>query len=182
MTPSFAALVDALAFAAHKHRDQRRKDPEASPYINHPIALVRVLSVEAGVDDIDVLCAAALHDTLEDTETSVDELQARFGTAITGMVLEVSDDRSLDQATRKQRQIEHAGQLSRGAALIKLADKISNLRDVAASPPPSWPLLRRQAYFDWAKQVIDGLRGVHPPLEALFDASYALRPADPEPG
>jgi GTP diphosphokinase / guanosine-3',5'-bis(diphosphate) 3'-diphosphatase len=169
-------FLDALAFAAHKHRDQRRKDVEASPYINHPIALARVLGVEAGVDDTDVLCAALLHDTIEDTETSEDELRDRFGDRIASIVLEVTDDRSLDKPARKAAQIEHAPHLTREAAQVKLADKICNLRDVAQSPPPDWPLQRRRDYFDWAARVIDGLRGAHAGLEALFDRAYAARP------
>ena len=176
MSDASIVLIDALAFAADKHRDQRRKDVPASPYINHPIALARVLRVEAGIDETNVLCAALLHDTIEDTETTQAELQQRFGERIAGIVAEVTDDRSLDRATRKQRQVEHAPHLSREAAMVKLADKICNLRDVTNSPPPAWPLQRRQEYFDWAKQVIDGLRGAHSGLEQLFDAAYANRP------
>ena len=176
MSDASAVLVDALAFAADKHRDQRRKDVPASPYINHPIALARVLRVEVGIDETDVLCAALLHDTIEDTETTLDELLQRFGQRIASIVDEVTDDRSLDRATRKQHQVEHAPHLSREAALVKLADKICNLRDVTNSPPPAWPLQRRREYFDWAKLVIDGLRGAHAGLEQLFDAAYAQRP------
>ena len=181
MTPT-ARLLDALAFAAHKHRDQRRKDVDASPYINHPIALARVLSVEAGIDDEDVLIAAILHDTVEDTDTTIEELRERFGERIASLVGEVTDDTTLDRATRKRLQIEHAPELTREAALIKLADKICNLRDVADNPPPDWPLARRREYFEWACQVIDGLRGAHPPLEQAFDRAHALCPADEAPG
>ncbi|MBD8526099.1 HD domain-containing protein [Pseudomarimonas arenosa] len=170
-------LIDALAFAAHKHRDQRRKDIEASPYINHPIALLRVLRLEAGVQDLQVLCAALLHDTIEDTETTEEELEQRFGRVITGIVIEVTDDKRLDKATRKRAQVEHAPHLTLQAAQVKLADKICNLRDVAQSPPPDWSLQRRQQYFDWAKEVIDGLRGANAELEALFDAAFELRPS-----
>jgi guanosine-3',5'-bis(diphosphate) 3'-pyrophosphohydrolase len=169
-------LFDALAFAADKHRMQRRKDAEASPYINHPIALARVLSNEAGMSETIVLSAALLHDTLEDTNTTEEELRARFGETVTGIVVEVTDDKSLEKNMRKALQIEHAPRLSREAKLVKLADKICNLRDVAETPPASWSLKRRQEYFDWAKQVVDGLRGVHPKLEALFDSAYAKRP------
>jgi guanosine-3',5'-bis(diphosphate) 3'-pyrophosphohydrolase len=175
-TPSPSVLIDALAFAAYKHRNQRRKDAAASPYINHPIALARVLAVEAGVRDEGVLIAAILHDTVEDTETTIDELRLRFGRRIADVVAEVTDDRTLVKATRKQLQIAHAASLSRRAKQVKLADKICNLRDVAAAPPTGWPLRRQREYFDWAKRVVDRLRGVHPPLEALFDAAYALRP------
>lgn len=171
-------LIRALAFAAHKHRDQRRKDAQASPYINHPIALADVLANEAGIDDIAVLCAAILHDTVEDTETTPEELAAHFGERIRDIVLEVTDDKALAKAERKQAQIDHAPHISPEAQLVKLADKICNLRDMIDAPPADWPLARRQQYFDWAKQVIDGLRGRHARLEALFDAAYARKPRD----
>jgi GTP diphosphokinase / guanosine-3',5'-bis(diphosphate) 3'-diphosphatase len=171
-----ALIFRALAFAAHKHRDQRRKDAEASPYINHPIALAEVLAGEGGVDDAEVLAAALLHDTIEDTATTPEELRAAFGERIAGMVAEVTDDKSLPKAERKRLQVEHAAGVSAGAKLVKLADKICNLRDVADRPPAKWDLARRQEYFEWAKQVIDRLRGAHPGLEAAFDAAYRLKP------
>jgi guanosine-3',5'-bis(diphosphate) 3'-pyrophosphohydrolase len=171
-----ATLIGALAFAADKHRNQRRKDAEASPYINHPITLAKILVVEAGVEDGAVLCAAVLHDTIEDTETSYPELAGQFGREIADVVLEVTDDKSLPKAQRKQLQIDHAPHLSRPARLVKLADKIANLRDVADHPPSQWPLERRREYFDWAKRVVDGIRGTHDRLEAAFDAAYARRP------
>ena len=173
---STQTLVDALAFAADKHRRQRRKDAEASPYINHPIALARVLSVEAGLADAKLLAAAVLHDTLEDTETSYEELRERFGRAVAAVVLEVTDDKTLPKEERNRLQIEHAAHISRRAKLVKLADKICNVRDVAANPPHGWPLERRREYFDWAKQVVDRMRGTHRRLERLFDEAYASRP------
>ena len=171
-----ALLLRALAFAAHKHRDQRRKDAQASPYINHPIALAEVLAGEGGVADIEVLAAALLHDTVEDTDTSFEELCAGFGARIAGMVAEVTDDKNLEKSERKRQQIEHAAGISAGAKLVKLADKICNLRDVADRPPAQWGLERRQEYFEWAKRVIDRLRGIHPRLEAAFDAAYLRKP------
>jgi len=170
-------LLLAIGFAANKHRDQRRKDAVASPYINHPIALANVLANEAGIDDERVLIAAILHDTIEDTETSEQELIREFGQEITGIVLEVTDDKTLSKPERKRLQIEHAPTISRRAKLVKLADKICNLRDIASSPPPDWSLSRRQEYYDWAKAVIDGLRGVHPGLESIFDEAYRARPS-----
>jgi guanosine-3',5'-bis(diphosphate) 3'-pyrophosphohydrolase len=169
-------LLRALAFAAHKHRDQRRKDAEASPYINHPIALAEILAGEGGVTDIEVLAAALLHDTIEDTATTDAELRAEFGDRIADMVVEVTDDESLPKADKKRLQIERAPGLSQGAKLVKLADKICNLRDVADRPPAKWTLERRQEYFEWASRVIDGVRGVHPRLEAVFDAAYRRKP------
>jgi len=179
MKSGLALLLKALAFAAHKHRDQRRKDPDASPYINHPIALADVLVNEGGVDDAEVLCAALLHDTVEDTATTHEELVDAFGPRVARIVAEVTDDTTLGKAERKRLQVEHAPRLSPEAKLVKLADKICNLRDVAQRPPASWDLARRREYFDWAKRVVDGLRGATSEeirrLEAAFDAAYGMR-------
>lgn len=169
-------IVNALSFAAHKHRDQRRKDIDASPYINHPIALVNILVNEAGIADAAVICGALLHDTVEDTETTPTELEEKFGKEVCGIVMDVTDDKSLPKDIRKQRQIDHAAHACHKAKLVKLADKISNLRDMATTPPPDWSLERRQTYFDWAKAVVDRIRGTHDVLEKLFDEAYAERP------
>ncbi|HEY2559196.1 MAG TPA: HD domain-containing protein [Caldimonas sp.] len=169
-------MLRAAAFAARKHRDQRRKDAEASPYINHPLELARVLAEVGGVTDAATLCAALLHDTIEDTDTTRDELVREFGAEIAALVGEVSDDKSLAKADRKRMQVEHAATLSDKAKRVKLADKISNLSDVARSPPADWSLERRREYFDWARSVIDRLRGVDATLEAAFDAAYLARP------
>ena len=169
-------LVTAAAFAARKHRNQRRKDDAASPYINDPLALADLLVNEAGVSDLDTVVAALLHDTIEDTETTAAEVEEGFGPRIRAIVEEVTDDKRLDKPARKQAQIDHAPRLSEPARAVKLADKICNLRDVVANPPAGWSLQRRRAYFDWAKLVIDGLRGSHPRLEALFDEAYGRRP------
>ncbi|MCU7878439.1 MAG: HD domain-containing protein [Candidatus Thiodiazotropha sp. (ex Lucinoma borealis)] len=169
-------LIRTLAFAARKHRDQRRKDVEASPYINHPITLADILVNEGSVTDIETLITALLHDTIEDTDTTVDEIESEFGLVVAGLVMEVTDDNSLSKLERKELQIQHAPYLSKKARLVKLADKIANLRDVYQSPPIEWSLQRKQAYFDWAKAVIDGLRGTHDDLEAIFDAAYKNRP------
>ncbi|OGA65145.1 MAG: phosphohydrolase [Betaproteobacteria bacterium RIFCSPLOWO2_12_FULL_65_14] len=176
MKAELALLLKALAFAAHKHRDQRRKDAQASPYINHPIALADLLVNEGGVTDVEVLCAALLHDTVEDTATKQAELEEAFGARIAAIVAEVTDDKKLPKAERKRLQVEHAGALSPEAKVVKLADKICNLRDVAIRPPAHWDLARRREYFDWAKRVVGGVRGAHPRLEAAFDAAYSKRP------
>jgi guanosine-3',5'-bis(diphosphate) 3'-pyrophosphohydrolase len=169
-------LLKALEFAAEKHRLQKRKDVKASPYINHPIALANILGNEGHVIDIEILCAALLHDTIENTDTTAEELSTKFSPSICNIVMEVTDDKTLPSEQRKQLQIEHAAQLSNKAKLVKLADKIANLREITDRTPADWSLQRRQAYFDWGKQVIDQLRGVHPQLEAAFDIAYAKRP------
>jgi len=165
-------ISKALVFAAHKHAGQRRADAEATPYINHPIALLNILLNEGGISDADVLVAAILHDTIEDTDTSREELEQAFGSRVAGLVLEVTDDQGLSKQQRKRRQIEHAPHLTPAARLLKLADKIANLRDITNIPPVGWTPERKRGYYDWAKQVIDGLRGTHAALEALFDAVY----------
>lgn len=169
-------LIKALTFAANKHRNQRRKNADAFPYINHPISLVNILCNEVHITDINLICAALLHDTVEDTETTAEELLNEFGREISNIVMEVTDDQTITvRQKRKQLQIEHASHISEQAKLLKLADKISNLRDLVVDPPATWSLARRREYFEWSKQVIDQLRGTHPELEELFDHAYSRR-------
>ena len=163
-------FLKALVFAADKHKNQRRKDADASPYINHPIALANILVNEGGVTDINVLCGAILHDTIEDTETTKEELIQQFGEKITSIVLDVTDDKTLLKAERKLKQIEHASHASHEAKLVKLADKISNLRDILSSPPRDWSEDRKKEYFDWAGKVVDQIRGTNSKLENIFDS------------
>ncbi|MBN8884604.1 MAG: HD domain-containing protein [Rudaea sp.] len=153
----------ALKFASQKHAGQTRKDAAATPYITHPIA-VRDLLVEHGVTDSDVLCAALLHDTVEDTQTTAAELSTLFGSRVAELVLAVTDDKSLPKAERKRLQVEHAPQLPAGAKLVKLADKICNVRDVIDNPPP-WPTERKREYLQLAARVAGGLRGTNARLE-----------------
>ncbi|MFZ1792542.1 MAG: HD domain-containing protein [Anaerolineae bacterium] len=168
-----AKLFSALVFAANKHRDQRRKDAPGSPYINHVLCVANLLAGDGNVTDEDVLLAAVLHDTVEDTATTFDELTAHFGPRVAGFVREVTDDRALPKQTRKQLQIEHAPHLSEGAKQIKLADKTCNVRDINNDPPADWSLERRIAYLDWAESVVAGCRGANPALEKLFDRVLA---------
>ena len=166
-------FLRALNFAATKHRDQRRKDSRQTPYINHPITVANILLNEAGVTDEVVLISALLHDTVEDTDTTLDELAQQFGVAVRDVVAEVTDDKSLPKAERKQAQIEHAAGLSDRAKLVKLADKISNVRDTVIAPPEGWPLARIDEYLEWGKAVVAPIRGTNAQLESLFDQAYA---------
>jgi guanosine-3',5'-bis(diphosphate) 3'-pyrophosphohydrolase len=161
-------LLKAIDFAARKHRDQRRKDEEASPYINHPISVSLLLAEIGDVTDPEVLSAAILHDTLEDTDTTLEELEAAFGVRICKLVQEVTDNKKLPKTKRKELQIEHASQLSPDAVLIKLGDKISNVLDVTHSPPADWNLQRRKDYLDWAEAVVKKCPRVNGALEAHF--------------
>jgi GTP diphosphokinase / guanosine-3',5'-bis(diphosphate) 3'-diphosphatase len=166
-------LIRAIRFAAQKHRDQRRKD--ASPYINHPIELVHILAIEAGIDDLVVLVAAALHDTVEDTETTEAELRAAFGDAVTDIVMEVTDDQTLERAERYKIALDKTRYYSKGAKLVRLADKISNIRDAIKTPPPAWSPINVAQHLDQALAIRTALRGTHAELERLFDESYTLR-------
>ena len=168
-----AVIERAYTVAERAHEGQKRKSGE--PYITHPIAVAQILA-DLGIGS-KAVAAALLHDTVEDTATTHEELVDAFGSRIARIVAEVTDDTELPKADRKRLQIEHAPLLSREAKLVKLADKLCNLRDVADHPPAKWDLQRRREYFDWAKQVVDGLRGVHPRLEAAFDAAYAKMPS-----
>ncbi|MBE9139083.1 bifunctional (p)ppGpp synthetase/guanosine-3',5'-bis(diphosphate) 3'-pyrophosphohydrolase [Nodosilinea sp. LEGE 07088] len=173
MTLPTTALLDAIHFAATKHRDQRRKDPAASPYINHPIRVAQLLASTGTVTDLVTLQGALLHDTVEDTDTTPDELTELFGPEVQQVVAEVTDDKSLPKGDRKRLQIEHAPHLSHRAKQIKMADKIANIQDVTLSPPADWSAQRRQDYLDWSEQVVAGCRGANAALEALFDQSLA---------
>ena len=161
-------ILKAAHFAAQKHRDQRRKDKHVSPYIIHPISVALAITQIGGVDDPEILAAALLHDTLEDTETTPEELEAEFGKKVCEYVLDVSDDKTLPKDERKIRQIEHAKKISKGAALIKLGDKISNVTDVINSPPVDWDINRRKEYLDWAEKVIKNCPKVNDRMENKF--------------
>ena len=173
MSNDLVLVLDAATFAADKHRLQRRKDADASPYINHPLALADILARVGAVEDAKVIAAALLHDTVEDTETSIEELEARFGNRVASMVAEVTDDKSLSKEERKRLQIAKSASKSPGAKLVKLADKIANLRDLVSSPPADWSDERLIQYFEWARQVVEGLRGTNASLEAAFDEAYS---------
>ncbi len=162
-------LLKAVAFAAEKHKNQRRKDTQSSPYINHPIALANLLAHEGEITNNEVLCAALLHDTIEDTQTTQAELIEHFGVKIASIVMEVSDNKFLSKEKRKQAQIDHTPHISLEAKLVKLADKICNLRDVINAPPKDWSIARRVEYFDWASQVVKGVKGINPNLEEIFE-------------
>jgi len=169
----YVPLLSALHFAAGRHRDQRRKGAEGSPYINHLIEVAEILAREGAVRDPVTLQAAVLHDTLEDTHTTPEELEARFGPEVRRVVEEVTDDKRLPKQERKRLQVEHAPGLSERARLVKIADKISNARSVAVTPPADWPLDRRREYLRWTERVVAGCRGCSAPLEALYDRVLA---------
>ncbi len=168
-----SAFFEALRFAAERHAHQRRKGVEATPYINHPIAVAETLWRVGGVRDPALLIAALLHDLVEDTDTGLEELTQRFGAQVSALVAEVSDDKSLPKQQRKQLQIEHASQRSDGAKQLKLADKLCNITDLAEAPPAGWSLQRQRDYLEWTAAVVAGLLGVNPALEQEYLRQYA---------
>lgn len=169
---SFGQFLDALLFAAERHSSQRRKGLDHQPYINHLIQVTGLLWQVGGVRDPVTLTAGLLHDSIEDTGASPQEIGARFGGEVLALVLEVTDDKSLPKSERKRLQVEHAPHKSLRAKQVKLADKISNVRDVIANPPADWSPERRQEYLEWARQVVAGLRGANPLLESEFDRLF----------
>lgn len=165
---SVELLFRALLFAADRHASQTRKGVTEIPYINHCIQVAEYLARVAGIDDVEILAAALLHDTVEDTGTTPEELEREFGSGICGIVMELSDDKRLPKQRRKQLQIEHAPQRSSGAVQIKLADKLANVIDVVDDPPRDWPLQRRIEYLDWTERVVDSLPRANPQLLELY--------------
>ena len=166
-------FLKALHFAADKHRYQKRKGEDASPYINHPIYVAQILSDIAGVTDVEILSGAVLHDTVEDTDASLHDIELAFGLNVARIVEEVSDDKSLKKKARKQAQIDHASHISREGALVKVADKIANIRDVASNPPADWDTERRKDYLDWAEMVVARCKPESPELVRYFEESLA---------
>ncbi len=178
-------ILHAAHFAARKHADQRRKNAAASPYVNHPLEVAHILATVGGVTDEDILVAAILHDTVEDTDTTADELAEVFGERVAGLVMECTDDKSLPKAERKRLQVVHAPTKSPEAKQIKLADKTSNLRGILTDPPADWSVSRQREYVEWAERVVEGLVGVNRAMDEAVRAVLAegletLRAADDE--
>eukprot|EP00026_Physarum_polycephalum_P014121 Phypoly_transcript_14597.p1 GENE.Phypoly_transcript_14597~~Phypoly_transcript_14597.p1 ORF type:complete len:210 (+),score=34.85 Phypoly_transcript_14597:99-728(+) len=168
-----ASLLRALNFAAFKHRAQVRKDSTRTPYINHPIGVAYILAEEGKVDDIVVLQAALLHDTVEDTDTTLEEIEREFGVDVRNVVNEVTDNKSLSKGDRKKAQVDHAPVMSQAAKLVKMADKLYNLRDIIRDAPASWDSERVQGYFVWAKKVLEGTKGINAGLEKALSDVFA---------
>lgn len=166
-------VLKAADFAAQKHRDQRRKDSFGTPYINHPLGVAWILASIGKIEDPEILAAGLLHDTVEDTHTTLDELSEAFGPRVRNVVAEVTDDKSLPKSERKRAQIRNASHKSLEAKLVKLADKLYNLRDLRRGPPRAWSPKRAQGYFVWAKFVVDGLRGTNAELENALDEEFS---------
>jgi hypothetical protein len=165
-------VLHAANFAAEKHKKQKRKDAEGTPYINHPLAVAMFIT-NSGVDDLATIQAAILHDTVEDTDTSLEELEKEFGQEVAGIVKECSDDKSLAKDVRKKMQIEHAAAASHKAKLVKLADKLHNLSSLLISPPSFWDAERIQGYFCWSHIVVEACKGTNEILEEQLNNVFA---------
>lgn len=159
-------LLQATKFAAEKHAHRRRKNADATPDINHPIEVAEHLARVGGISDEDVLIAALLHDTIEDTKTSYEEIETIFGTRVANIVMECTDDKSLAKSERKRLQIVNAPRKSSEAKCVKLADKTCNLASILVDPPVGWSMQRQQEYFEWAERVVQGLLGVNHHLDS----------------
>ena len=165
-------LMKAAHFAATRHSAQRRKGASAEPYVNHLLEVAELVSSALSEPDTNLVIAALLHDTVEDVGVTKEELIANFGQDVADLVLEVTDDKSLPKQERKRLQIVNAPKKTERAQVIKLADKISNLRAILASPPSDWSVERQRQYFEWARQVVDALSAPNPGLKLEFDRLY----------
>jgi (p)ppGpp synthase/HD superfamily hydrolase len=163
------AVLRAADAAARWHTHQRRKGIAQEPYINHLLEVASLVTEATGGTDPSLVIAALLHDAVEDQGVTSETLASEFGKHVADIVMELSDDKALPKEERKRKQVESAPKKSRGAKLIKLADKTSNLRAVANSPAPDWSVERRREYVEWAKSVVTGVRGTSPWLERQFD-------------
>lgn len=166
---NLAKILDAAIFAAEKHQGDVRKNKQRSPYITHPLLVAQAITQIGEIKDTAILAAAILHDTIEDTDTTREEIRDRFGEEILSIVLEVTDDKTLPKMVRKRLQVAHAAELSYEAKIVKLGDKLINCRDILNDPPDYWPLKRRQDYIQWGADVLYRIRGTNPQLEAAFD-------------
>jgi (p)ppGpp synthase/HD superfamily hydrolase len=166
-------VSDAYAFAAERHVRQRRKGVKEEPYINHLVEVAALVAAAIEGKDPNLTAAAVLHDTLEDTRTSFEELVKRFNRDVADLVAEVTDDKTLPKQVRKDLQVADTPKKSSRAKIIKMADKISNLRSLVNSPPGNWSEERKRIYLDWARQVVEGARGVNAWLEDVFDGAAA---------
>jgi GTP diphosphokinase / guanosine-3',5'-bis(diphosphate) 3'-diphosphatase len=175
-------VLKAADAAARWHVHQRRKGPAEEPYINHLVEVAMLAADATGGKDTNLVTAALLHDAIEDCEVPRQLIAEAFGDDVASLVEEVTDDKSLPKAERKVKQVKAASRKSSRAKILKLADKASNLRAIAASPPTNWSVKRRKEYIDWAREVAKGLRGVNQKLEDQFDeaaaaAERAFKPA-----
>ncbi|MBM3642879.1 MAG: bifunctional (p)ppGpp synthetase/guanosine-3',5'-bis(diphosphate) 3'-pyrophosphohydrolase [Alphaproteobacteria bacterium] len=173
MSRDLVLLADAADFAARRHVAQRRKGEAAEPYVNHLTEVAALLAGATDGVDIVLLLGGLLHDTLEDTDTTYEDLAERFGPEVAALVAEVTDDKSLPKEMRKRLQIEKTPAKSRRAKLLKLADKTSNLRGLVRSPPAGWSRERLRDYVGWAEAVVASCRGLNATLEIAFDAAHA---------
>ena len=171
MTERWVTVLKAANAAARWHMHQRRKGEAQEPYINHLLEVAQLVGEATDGRDPNLVIAALLHDAIEDCGVEPEEIATTFGEDVAALVLAVTDDKNLKKEVRKQLQVEGAAHQPRRAKLLKLADKTSNLRAIAASPPANWSVERRLDYVGWARAVVHGLRGVNPWLEARFDAA-----------
>lgn len=171
MEQSIKSIVAAAHYAAEQHKDQRRKSDD-SPYINHPLSVAWLLITKAKIHDVNVLTAAILHDVVEDTSSDLEDIRCLFGDTVASIVSEVSDDKSLSKVERKRLQVERAPKKSLQARLVKLADKLHNLKDLQQKPPLNWSIDVVQGYFVWSMFVVDGMRGTNEGLERELDTIF----------
>ena len=174
MLTGLRLVSEAADFAARRHSGQQRKGRGSEPYINHLAEVANLLSIAADGIDAELVAAGWLHDAIEDTATTREELAQKFGDRVAALVVEVTDDMTLPKQQRRQKQIVDAPRKSPGAKLIKIADKISNIRARIVPQPNQAERDDLMDYVAWAEKVVAGCRGVNAVLDRMFDETVTL--------
>jgi len=151
------AVLGAAIFATEKHKSQVRSNEKKTPYIIHPIEVADLVMKIGHVYDKDVLITALLHDVMDDTQTTYEQITSLYGTKVSSYLEEMTSKQGLSLKEQKKQQIMQAFRQNPSVAIIKLSDKLSNLKTLATSPPPSWSRDRIDQYFQWAQTVIENL-------------------------
>jgi guanosine-3',5'-bis(diphosphate) 3'-pyrophosphohydrolase len=172
-------VSEAAEFAARRHTGLARKGRGNEPYINHLAEVANLLATATGGRDPELIAVGWLHDTIEDTATTQEELARKFSERVANLVAEVTDDMRLPKSTRRQLQIVHAPGKSPSAKLVKIADKISNIRARIHRDPSPEERADLTDYVDWAEQVVAGCRGVNAALDRMFDDTVKLARSRP---
>ncbi|MFK4653603.1 (p)ppGpp synthase/HD superfamily hydrolase [Bradyrhizobium japonicum] len=169
MLPAVRLISEAAELAARRHNGVARKGRGNEPYINHLVEVANLLAAATDGGDAELVAAGWLHDAIEDTETTREELAQKFSDRVASLVVECTDDMSLPKPERRRRQIVDAPKKSAGAKLIKIADKISNIGARIHSDPSAEERDDLADYTGWAEQVVAGCRGGNSWLDAKFD-------------
>lgn len=166
----FSQLLEAIFFVAQRHSTQRRKGPGGQPYVNHLIEAATLLATVGGVTDVEVLMAAVLHDVLEDTPTTREEVLALFGARVLLLVESLTDDKALPRAERREQVLAHLPHADDATKVVKLADLCSNVMTL----PSDWAPEHAREYLRWARRAAELCASSNPALDQLFRERWTI--------